>query len=92
MPAHLSTLTRPDTVSRVPQAWAWHSPTVGSGGPARGRPSAVPAGNPCGESRAGKAATVRTDTSVKRTEKPTVPGPDGMNRLWPRCRKSNLQP
>ena len=46
MPAHPSTLTHPDTVSRVPQTWAWHSPKVGSGGPARGRPSAVPSGNP----------------------------------------------
>lgn len=46
MPAHLSRLTHPDAVSRVPQTRAWHNPKVGSGGPARRRPSKVPAGNP----------------------------------------------
>lgn len=50
VPAHLSTLTHPDTVSRVPQTQAWHSPKAGSGGPARGGPARSLRGIPSVES------------------------------------------
>lgn len=87
MPAHLSRLTRPDAVSHVPQTRAWRS----QGWVWWASPREAQLGL-CGESRAWEAAAVRTVTSVKRSEKPTVPGLGGLNRVWPVCRKSNLQP
>lgn len=74
-------------VSRVPQARAWRSRGwVWWASPPEAQLDL------CGESRARKTAAVRTVISVKRSEKPTVPGPGGLNGLWPICRKSNLQP